>query len=415
MKALSTPTFKKFSLVLSIIVVGSQAPSTAFAIDEASFSTNDIFFYSTLSSLECSAGTVSADLSKNIPSDWGAIFSSAAEKFSVNPNFLAALFLTENGNSWKDINTSWPTSPAGASGPMQFMPGTWSGHKQDGNNDGTMDVNNVYDAIYGAAHLVQSMGTSAGTPLGNINQPWKPNTLLYASAAYNWGGGNLKSNTTENGPLSQAPTETENYLNNVYSLFESDFTKSGHPNYKDPAPDGSVSETVTGAAGTCAADGAVAGNIIETAKNLAWDDPSKDSPAKDSYLEARRKYNAEAGSDMTDCGKFVATVMRASGADTEYPSAGTGIQYAYVKGSSKYKIITSPTMNDLQPGDILIYDGSGSYGHTLIYAGDLGNGLVGVAASLGDHVPHYVSSGSVQYQLERPGNIAARLIGEQST
>lgn len=378
-----------------------------------SYITNNILWYKNNDSAECSsaAGSVSAELSKNIPSDWGKIFSAAAEKFNVNPNFLAALYLTEQGNTWKPLNSQWASSPVGASGPMQFMPGTWNGHKQDGDGDGKADIMNPYDAVFAAAHLIQSMSTDKNTPLGDIGSPWKrePMTILYAAGAYNWGGGNIQNHTSDSSPLTDSPKETQNYLKNIYELFNSDFTKSGHPNYKDPASTGEGgSGNSSVSASNCANSGGVhAGSIVETAKGLI----NKDNPGTPSqaYIDARAKYNPEAGGDMNDCGKYVSTVMRASGADPDYPPAGTSIQRNYVINSSKYTIINTKSPSDLQPGDILVYSGSGSYGHTMIYIGDQGDGNVAVEASLGDHPPRYANIGRVQTQLGYSTNVVARL------
>jgi len=184
----------------------------------------------------CAAtGDVSADLSANIPKDWGFLFSGAAAKYNTNPNFLATLYLTEQGNVWKDVTSrDWATSPAGAAGPMQFMPATWAGVKVDGDSDGIADINNAADAIFSAANLISKLGAKASTTLGDIKAPWKPGTFLYIAGSYNWGEGNVRNNTTPTSPLSAGPVETQNYLNNVNTLITSDFTKSGHPSYPDP-------------------------------------------------------------------------------------------------------------------------------------------------------------------------------------
>lgn len=291
------------------------------------------------------------------------------------------------------------------------MPGTWSGHKQDGDGDGKADIMNPYDAVFAAAHLIQSMSTDKNTPLGDIGSPWKrePMTILYAAGAYNWGGGNIQNHTSDSSPLTDAPTETQNYLKNIYELFNSDFTKSGHPNYKDPASTGEGgSGNSSVSASSCANSGGVhSGSIVETAKGLI----NKDNPgtASQAYIDARAKYNPEAGGDMNDCGKYVSTVMRASGADPDYPPAGTSIQRNYVINSSKYTIINTKSPSDLQPGDILVHSGTGSYGHTMIYIGDQGDGNVAVEASLGDHPPRYANIGRVQTQLGYSTNVVARL------
>ena len=392
-----------FSLVTILLL-----PQSTLALTEADYPAQNIRLYDPKSSA-CTeaAGSVSADLSKNIPSDWGKIFSAAAEKFDVNPNFLAALYLTEQGNTWKPLNSQWASSQVGASGPMQFMPGTWAGHAQDGNGDGKAEVTNPYDAVFGAAHLIKSMGTDKKTPLGDIGSPWKrqPKTILYAAGEYNWGGGNVQSHTSDSSPLTDAPTETQNYLKNIYELFNSDFTKSGHPNYRDPAStgEGSNGSSVVSASSCANNTGGVhAGSIVETAKGLI----NKDNPgtASQAYIDARAKYNPEAGGDMNDCGKYVSTVMRASGADPDYPSAGTSIQRNYVMNSPKYTIINTKSPSDLQPGDILVNNG-----HTMLYIGDQGNGNVAAEASLGDHPPRYANIGRVQTQLGFSDNVVARL------
>ena len=107
---------------------------------------------------------------------------------------------------------------------------------------------------------------------------------------------------------------------------------------------------------------------------------------------------------MNDCGKYIATVMRASGADPDYPSAGTSIQRNYVMNSPKYTIINTKSPSDLQPGDILVNNG-----HTMLYIGDQGNGNVAAEASLGDHPPRYANIGRVQTQLGFSDNVVARL------
>ena len=76
---------------------------------------------------------------------------------------------------------------------------------------------------------------------------------------------------------------------------------------------------------------------------------------------------------------------------------------------AKYTIINTKSPSDLQPGDILVYSGSGSYGHTMIYIGDQGDGNVAVEASLGDHPPRYANIGRVQTQLGYSTNVVARL------
>lgn len=395
----------KLIIVASFMFASLVISPITYASNEYYYSLNSILYYDNKSGCD-EVGEVSAELSKNIPSNWGAVFSAAAEKFDVNPNFLAALYLTENGNVWKPFDTAWASSPVGASGPMQFMPGTWAGHAQDGNDDGQSDIMNVHDAVFAAAHLVKSFGTDKNTPLGDINRPWKRGsiTLLYAAGAYNWGSGHVEQGTSDSSPLEDAPTETENYLSNINTLFESDFTKSGHPQYQDPVATG---EGGSGGSSVSAEDckddsGVVAGDIVKTA--VGFVNKETVSVPSEAYTKARQRYNPEAGGDMTDCGMFVATVMRASGADPEYPSYGTSNQLKYLKNSSKYTIVNTKSPSTLQAGDILVNNG-----HTMLYLGDQGDGIVAVEASLGDHPPKLVGISRVQTQLNFSDNIVARL------
>ncbi|HEX2273982.1 MAG TPA: lytic transglycosylase domain-containing protein [Acidimicrobiales bacterium] len=49
-------------------------------------------------------------------------------------------------------------SSAGARGPMQFLPATWSAYGTDGDGDGTADVMNPRDALHSAARLLCANG-----------------------------------------------------------------------------------------------------------------------------------------------------------------------------------------------------------------------------------------------------------------
>lgn len=236
--------------------------------------------------IQCAPGVatpISMVASNNIPEPHKSVLERAASQFSVNPNFLAALFLTEQGNIWKPFEGPYASSPVGASGPFQFMPGTWNQYKEDGNGDGVANVQNFEDAAYAAAKLVAT-GTDQSTPLGDLAQPFAPNTLIYFSAAYNWGGGNLQSRTNPNSPLSAAPTETQNYMKNVHTLLSSDFTQSGHSAYGPPrlpgeaVPAPTVASTVAG--NNCVSNGSAtslvttdpvrARSIILSSSNIVW-------------------------------------------------------------------------------------------------------------------------------------------------
>lgn len=175
------------------------------------------------------------------------------------------------------------------------------------------------------------------------------------------------------------------------------------------------------ATASCATNGGgvVAGNILETAKNLAWSEPFAGrtagsdwkSLAKPEFVAAVEKYNKSLLGDnetYADCGKFVSTVMHASGADPNYPAAGTSNQMAYVKDPAKnggiFDIVSSPKKSDLRPGDILLFDG-----HTAIYGGDLGKAKSGqpltvIEAAQDSRVPSWVPNFAVDWAFSHGGS-----------
>ncbi len=342
-------------------------------------------------STSCSTSvSVSSTLPTTVPEPHRSLFTQAAAAYKINPQYLTALFLSEHADVWVPFDGPWATSPVGATGPFQFMPGTWSAYKADGNNDGVMDVNNMSDAAYAAANLLSKNGITESTPLGDINKPFAPGTMLFTSAVYNWGGGNVQRFTNADSPITAAPPETQNYMKNVFALVSSGFTKSGFPNIGDPKPPGETSAapaTNVADTGLCSA-GVIAGNVVQTAVNLAWDTPGhgkNKSDAKPSYQTAMPQFNGSTGDDeWSDCGVFVATVMVASGADPAYPKRGTTLQEAYILAHpEKYQTFTGISSTaELQAGDIFV-----NTQHTYIYTDNQTSGYNAVAASLHDHVP----------------------------
>ncbi|WBQ05714.1 phage tail tip lysozyme [Kribbella sp. CA-293567] len=138
----------------------------------------------------------------------------------------------------------------------------------------------------------------------------------------------------------------------------------------------------SGPATGCAAG---SGNIAAVAMSLAWPEGGhgkNKSDATPAFQAALPKYNSTNGYEVwSDCGRFVATVMRMSGADPEYPMVSTGVQDTYLRTSGKYDVFDEITIAQLQPGDIFI-----GTGHTYMFVGSYGK-YNSVAGSLGDHVP----------------------------
>jgi membrane-bound lytic murein transglycosylase B len=70
---------------------------------------------------------------------------------------LAAIGQVESGHGRSNA-----TSSAGATGPMQFMPGTFAAYAVDGDHDGSASITDPADAIYTAAHYLCANGAAHG-------------------------------------------------------------------------------------------------------------------------------------------------------------------------------------------------------------------------------------------------------------
>ncbi|WP_051426537.1 CHAP domain-containing protein [Jiangella gansuensis] len=160
----------------------------------------------------------------NVPEPWAEIFIAAGDEFQIDPAYLAAIYLTENGNQWKPLDTDWPSSTC-CHGPMQFNlgAGTWDAYKYSADG-GPPDYMDPWDSMYTAANLFTHAdgfygSVTADTPLGEVDR-WEPGTFVYASASYNAGPwGNWDNN------------ETLRYVENVHALVSSNFTQGGTGDY----------------------------------------------------------------------------------------------------------------------------------------------------------------------------------------
>jgi membrane-bound lytic murein transglycosylase B len=86
------------------------------------------------------------------------LYKQASEKYGVPWQVIAAVHVVETHQSDSTVVASY----AGAMGPMQFIPGTFSAYAQDGNNDGKLEITNVYDAVYSAANYLRANGAANG-------------------------------------------------------------------------------------------------------------------------------------------------------------------------------------------------------------------------------------------------------------
>jgi membrane-bound lytic murein transglycosylase B len=87
-----------------------------------------------------------------------AQYMGASATYGVPWEIIAAVHYTETGQRGDTAVTSY----AGAQGPMQFMPSTFSAYGVDGDGDGLVQINDVDDAIYSGANYMAANGASRG-------------------------------------------------------------------------------------------------------------------------------------------------------------------------------------------------------------------------------------------------------------
>jgi hypothetical protein len=166
-----------------------------------------------------------------------------------------------------------------------------------------------------------------------------------------------------------------------------------------PGQPGTPTAPVTGApTDTCAPGGAVGGQttIVQKALELAWPwpfaverIPGRASPLtpKPEYVAALSRSNRNQRSDGADCGVFVATVLRDSQVDRNYPGVSTTAQYQYMVDHPEIyqRVGNVSNTSELVPGDIAIVTAAQSgrrVGHTWIYVGPQARDYYSASASL---------------------------------
>ncbi|HSA83433.1 MAG TPA: hypothetical protein VLF20_00920 [Patescibacteria group bacterium] len=176
-----------------------------------------------------------------VPEPYRGIFTDAAAERGTDPRLLAALFLSEHRDVWVSADSRWASSPTGAQGPFQFMPGTFAAHAQPGMGD----IQNLTHAAYAAADLIADLGITPQTPLGDINYPFKDqNTVLWAVAQYSWGGGNVRDYTNPDMHIDNPSIwpDKRAYLQNVFNLLKpgSNLTQGAGGQYYPETVEGAV-------------------------------------------------------------------------------------------------------------------------------------------------------------------------------
>ena len=95
----------------------------------------------------------------HIPADYLALYQRAAARYGLDWIRLAAVGAIESGHGQAPVvGITSGANVRGASGPAQFLPGTWERFGLDGNGDGTRDPHDPADAIPAMASYLRASG-----------------------------------------------------------------------------------------------------------------------------------------------------------------------------------------------------------------------------------------------------------------
>ncbi len=413
-------------VVCTQVIFSSNAHAAVLTPAQLKVFREGINFVNTEDSASCDV-TPGLTLPGSTPAAYKALFEQAAAKTGINPAFLAAIFVTEHGNTWPSPDSQWASSSAGASGPFQFMPGTWREYGNNGN------IQNLEEATAAAARLLKALGATTSTPLGTLQQPYtqNPRTFMYIAGAYNAGSGTMELRSKPTSGIEgspgrdgrRLPDETVNYVKNVYYLLTSNFVNGnkGYGNAEGKVVDNTAGKASAGAvtqqvsaSGTASCSSFTPSTVVDTAVGLAWPDEGHGKNKEDA-TEAYQKTMPEVHTNLvldiwSDCGVFVATVMRSTKADPEYHLRSTSAQLDYGKRNpDKFEVIQNvQDSSQFKAGDIIIYD----KGHTVLFVGEGKiKGFNAVDASWKDHVPQaqkaYIEKGGTHILRLKGGTIAA--------
>lgn len=327
-----------------------------------------------------------------VPSEYLDYVESAAAEAQVPVEVLAAQIYYES--NWQ----TEATSHAGAAGIAQFTEPTWASY-------GEGSFSNANDPEMAIA--------AQGRYMAELRDQMEPHAdgdedqlLELTLAAYNAGPG--------------GPEQFDYDLDAMFS--------SGGDYETETLP---YVSNITAAAGGMSGSfcSVPQGDIVEASMELAWaDHRTVENPggwqsnprlgeeeARPEYVETAEAIheNINAGF-FTDCGAFVATVMRSSGIDPNYQLRGTTQQQPYLQDSEEWETFTPTNEGELEPGDVLIANysggGQGEGGHTYIYTGDRADTEETYAraqgASLGQRPPSghamvFSAPGGVSYMAAR--------------
>jgi hypothetical protein len=165
--------------------------------------------------LDCTSGGNAiplGSLPKLIPEPYNGAFTQGGNNNKVAPALVAAIFTEENfthtptsqlAQTWTNFlkshpnpNGGWPTSPAGATGPFQFLPSTWTGLGYN-----ISDIDKLSTAADAAAKYLGSNGATVDKPPSS----WQNAIFQYNHAQWYVDAVMLYYNFYNNGTSSTSP------------------------------------------------------------------------------------------------------------------------------------------------------------------------------------------------------------------
>lgn len=476
---------KSFTLILAAIFLAAMnsgvpvlaAPDTTdnHKGDLYYYTQNGIIFYEG-GILRCDSGGIvaggAADIlkaQKNLDPKWIPVILNEAADAGADPLAMASLLFWEHrGFPAYGAGPHPSESDSIGRGPWQITSGTWKTDKY-----GPYMVG-AYDPVIStkaAAELVKNWGGEAGIPIGSIDQDfsknvstpsmatvaknynagqatWRePGVATYKQAGRQWLAPKKNWNNVPVGNITKADVIDDYILGMTYAYYlmatnTAQLSAGGGTNtatfvnaalantdkikgfsFGDSADAGNKANTCGPTIDN--------GNIVQTAKGLAWPNRNYDgtqydrkTAARDTYQRIMPEVQGEATARSvykgktawTDCGVFVATTMRYSGADPDYQKRGTGLQLPYLRANGnpndpnrKYDVFENfNNVGQVQPGDVFIVHG-GDVGHTFIftgkYTGDDGKEYDSMSASWGKRTPMaadaYFKQDGYQYVIAR--------------
>lgn len=196
-----------------------------------------------------------------VPQPVNSIITEAAALYDTDPIALAVLWHNENG--WRfdreppppyGNGRPWASSPKGANGPMQFLYGTWRGYKNSNPASQPGDIQDLTDAMFGAAHYLSDLGGTVGTPLGHPSTPKLRPSIMNAIVSYHSGQA-----FDSLGPAGRQ------YIEKGYEAYQALQANGGLAGEGSPAPVPSTCMTPVGMVGTPAEAVHVAINAARSA------------------------------------------------------------------------------------------------------------------------------------------------------